>query len=332
MYYSIGQISEIVKISNDTLRYYDEINLLKPHHVDNETHYRYYSKEQVSDLLFILELKQYGFSLDAIKQLLQCKDQDSLKEAFNTRLKQLSIDFEEIQKVINLLKKRIDELEEKNGENVDKKKILIVDDAAFMRMMLKDILKKNGYNVSGESVDGQNAVEKYFELKPDIVTMDITMPVMDGISAVKIIKEKDKDAKIIMLSAMSQASMVLDSLKAGACDFVVKPFRADSIVESIDKNLKEAGSYNLNTINMLLENNIFMERPEKAKNKVLSQQGVNMLLNICRKECTIDSPEVIEFLDMFEERKPKVEVKFTGEDALSSEQGAELIKNAKFEE
>ncbi len=117
------------------------------------------------------------------------------------------------------------------------KRILIVDDAAFMRMMLKDILHKNGYEVAGEAENGARAVEKYRELSPDLVVMDITMPEVDGITAVKEIKKIDRDAKIIMCSAMGQQAYVIESIQAGARDFVVKPFQPDRVVEAVRKVL-----------------------------------------------------------------------------------------------
>ncbi|WP_391121279.1 response regulator [Psychrobacillus sp. L3] len=117
------------------------------------------------------------------------------------------------------------------------KRILIVDDAAFMRMMIKDILTKNGFEVVGEAGDGAQAVEKYAELKPDLVTMDITMPEMDGIAALKEIKGKNPNAIIIMCSAMGQQAMVIDAIQAGAKDFIVKPFQADRVIEAISKAL-----------------------------------------------------------------------------------------------
>ena len=116
-----------------------------------------------------------------------------------------------------------------------KNKILVVDDAAFMRMMIKDILTKNGYNVVGEAENGEKAVEKYKELKPDLVIMDITMPEVDGIQAVREIKKVDEDAKIIMCSAMGQQAMVIESIQAGAKDFIVKPFQAERVVEAVRK-------------------------------------------------------------------------------------------------
>ena len=115
------------------------------------------------------------------------------------------------------------------------KNILISDDAAFMRMMIKDILTKNGYNVVGEAENGARAVEKYNELKPDLVLMDITMPEMDGIQALKKIKENDPSALVIMCSAMGQQAMVIESIQAGAKDFIVKPFQQDRVLEAVKK-------------------------------------------------------------------------------------------------
>ena len=115
------------------------------------------------------------------------------------------------------------------------KNILICDDAAFMRMMIKDILTKNGYNIAGEAENGAKAVEKYNELKPDLVLMDITMPEMDGIQALKKIKETDPNASVIMCSAMGQQAMVIESIQSGAKDFIVKPFQADRVLAAVQK-------------------------------------------------------------------------------------------------
>ena len=117
------------------------------------------------------------------------------------------------------------------------KNILICDDAAFMRMMIKDILTKNGYNVVGEAENGAKGVERYNELKPDLVLMDITMPEMDGIAALKAIKSLDPKAKVIMCSAMGQQAMVIESIQSGARDFIVKPFQADRVIEAVKKVL-----------------------------------------------------------------------------------------------
>ncbi len=115
------------------------------------------------------------------------------------------------------------------------KNILICDDAAFMRMMIKDILTKNGYTVAGEAENGAKAVERYLELKPDLVMMDITMPEMDGIQALKKIKQADPGANVIMCSAMGQQAMVIEAIQSGAKDFIVKPFDKDRVLEAVKK-------------------------------------------------------------------------------------------------
>ncbi len=115
------------------------------------------------------------------------------------------------------------------------RRILIVDDAAFTRRMLKDILTKNGYEVIGEAENGQIAVEKYQELHPDLVTMDIIMPQMDGISALKAIKSIDPNARIVMCSAMGQQATVIEAIRAGARDFIVKPFQPERVMEAVKK-------------------------------------------------------------------------------------------------
>ena len=108
------------------------------------------------------------------------------------------------------------------------KSVLICDDAAFMRVMIKDILTKNGYDVAGEAENGLKAVEKYNETKPDLV-------MMDGIQALKKIKEADANATVIMCSAMGQQAMVIESIQSGAKDFIVKPFQADRVLEAVKK-------------------------------------------------------------------------------------------------
>ena len=119
------------------------------------------------------------------------------------------------------------------------KKILLVDDAAFMRKMIKDTLSKNGYTELYEAVDGADAVEKYNEIRPDLVIMDITMPNMDGLEALKAIRGKDSGANIVMCSAMGQESMVMDAVRSGAKDFIVKPFKGERIIKTVSSILGE---------------------------------------------------------------------------------------------
>ena len=117
------------------------------------------------------------------------------------------------------------------------KSVMIVDDAAFMRMKLKDILEKNGYSVVAEAQNGVEAIEKYKEVRPEIVTMDITMPEMDGIEALKGIKGIDANAKVVMCSAMGQQALVVEAIQAGAKDFVVKPFQPSRVLEAVQRVL-----------------------------------------------------------------------------------------------
>jgi two-component system chemotaxis response regulator CheY len=115
--------------------------------------------------------------------------------------------------------------------------ILVVDDAAFMRMMIRDILAREGY-VIHEAVNGRDAVDKYEELRPDLVTLDITMPEMNGLDALRIIKAADKDARVLMVSAMGQQKMIVEALEAGAMDFLVKPFQPTKVLETVKKCLQ----------------------------------------------------------------------------------------------
>ena len=118
------------------------------------------------------------------------------------------------------------------------KRILVVDDAAFMRMMIKDVLTKNGFEIVGEAENGKVAIEKFKELSPDLVIMDITMPEVNGIEALKSIRAHNPSAKVIMCSAMGQQAMVIEAIQAGAKDFIVKPFQPDRVCDAVRKVLE----------------------------------------------------------------------------------------------
>ncbi len=115
--------------------------------------------------------------------------------------------------------------------------VLICDDAIFMRTMLKDILKQSGFEIVGEAQTGKEAVQLYTQLKPDLVTMDIVMPDMGGIDAVRAIIKEDANAKILMCSAMGQQALVIEAIQAGARDFVVKPFQPSRVLEAVQRVL-----------------------------------------------------------------------------------------------
>jgi two-component system, chemotaxis family, chemotaxis protein CheY len=115
------------------------------------------------------------------------------------------------------------------------KKVLVVDDAAFMRLSLRTMLQRNGFEVIGDAANGREAVDKYFDLRPDIVTMDITMPEMDGVEALSEIKKKHPSAKIIMISALGQESWVRKAIILGASGFVIKPYKEEHIIQTLNK-------------------------------------------------------------------------------------------------
>ena len=118
-------------------------------------------------------------------------------------------------------------------------KILVVDDAAFMRKVIKDTLSKAGYTDLHEAVDGANAVEQFNALKPDLVLMDITMPNMDGLEALKAIRAADSNANVVMCSAMGQETMVIDAIRSGAKDFIVKPFKGERVLKTVARIVGE---------------------------------------------------------------------------------------------
>lgn len=119
------------------------------------------------------------------------------------------------------------------------KKVLIVDDAVFMRNMIKDILESEGFEIAGEASNGVEAIEQYKTTKPDVVTMDIVMPLKNGIEALKGIKDLDSNAKVIMVSALGQESLVMEALEAGAFDFITKPFKKEKVIATIKKAIEK---------------------------------------------------------------------------------------------
>ncbi|MDF2815131.1 MAG: response regulator receiver protein [Paenibacillus sp.] len=290
--YSIGELSKIVKISIDALRYYDDIGLLKPYHIDTINRYRYYSAEQVNDIITIMDLKQFGFSLDAIKELLCCTDTERIQSAFHSRLQQLTVERSSIERTIERLKNRIKSLE---GEvTMNKKTVLIIDDAAFMRQVLRDIIERQGQryglSVIGEASSGEEGVSKYDELKPDVVILDIGLPGIDGIQVAERIKEMDENAKIVICSARGQLRTTLESLQAGANHFIVKPFRAEVLLEILHTTLESAPQGEFETIASILADSHIENIGEP-----LRQESINDLLELCTKGVMVDSPEWTEF-------------------------------------
>jgi len=231
-YYTIGKLSKLTHISIDTLRYYDEIGLLKPAKVIDDTGYRYYTDESAVVLTRIMEFKEFGFSLNEIKAVLA--DDGNMDDIYSRQHEILLERRLKLDITIGKLAARLKNRQEAESMN---KKVLIVDDAGIMRMMLGSILNKNGYVFIKAVENGAIGVEMYKATQPDIVLMDITMPEMDGITATKKIIEINPNAKIIMVSAAIKRDLIEQSLDAGAVDFIQKPFRTDRLLEAVWKAL-----------------------------------------------------------------------------------------------
>ena len=238
--YSIGEISKMVQISSDTLRYYDEIQLLNPDYINPSNNYRFYNEEQVKELLYIMELKDCGFNLEEIKKIIKLGDGAEIANLFDKKRTDLLYQRKKISDAIQRVENKLKIMKVMKDKGM-KEKILIADDAGFMKMMVKDILSKNGYENVIEAADGNEAVGLFKAHKPALTLMDITMPGINGIEAVRQIKGIDGSAKIIMLSAAMHGDpkYIADSLISGAVDFVLKPFQADKLLAAVAKHLAE---------------------------------------------------------------------------------------------
>ncbi|MBO9608782.1 MAG: response regulator [Paenibacillaceae bacterium] len=270
--YSVGEISKMVKISIDSLRYYDEIGLLKPHYIDPSSRYRYYSEDQVKDFLAIVEWKKYGFSLDAIRELLDCSDAKRLVDILQAKVQQLLVERSNVDRSIDLLQARIQKLGVETA--LDKKTVLIIDDAPFMRKVLAEILETHGLHVIGSAADGEEGIAAYLHLKPDFVILDIGMPGMDGIEVLRRLRKIDSSASVIMCSARGQIRTILESIKEGANDFIVKPFQQESILDTLFSRNNRQFEYE--TVASILEH----DHIDKITDP-LSQDSINDLLRFC---------------------------------------------------
>ena len=286
--YTIGEISKIVNISANTLRYYDEIGLLKPNLIQNNNQYRYYSDIQIKDIVFILELKQYGFTLGEIKELMKNTNKEKFKQMLEEKHIKLNREIERLRSSSILLEKRINEIINKEELNVEGRKILIVDDLELARVMIKNIIEEHGYISVGEASNGQEAVIAYEKLKPDLVIMDVVMPYMDGIDATKEITQKYKDAKIIMCSAMSSISIIMESIEAGARGFISKPLSNISIIDSVARRIDDNGKFDIDKFENL-SNMLTKQSNKSIINKPLVQKDIDKFIHeILEKDCEED--------------------------------------------
>jgi two-component system chemotaxis response regulator CheY len=274
--YTIGDISKIVNVSANTLRYYDEIGILKPCMVQSNNQYRYYSDSQIKEIAFILELKQYGFSLDEIKILLKDKSNQKLKPMLEEKRVELSNEIERLKERYVFLEKRISNIDQKEELKMKECRVLIVDDFALARKVIRNVVEEYGYSVVDEVSNGEEAIAAYDALKPELVIMDITMPKMDGIDAAANIMEKYNDARIIMCSAMSQAPIILESIKVGARDFITKPISNFRLIQALERVLDDKHSFRLERVNNFVSE---FEKSWRGKafGRTLKQEEIDLL-------------------------------------------------------
>jgi len=283
---TIGEIANIVQVSVSTLRYYDEIDLLKPVHIDEQSKYRYYTDEQVSQLLRILELKSYGFNLDAIRNLLEENSDQVLLNAYHAKLTELNSSINALNDTKDKLTQRI---MSKDKESLLRKRILLVDDSEFIRNIVANILNKHDYIVEEHAANGVEAIDKFIDLKPQLVIMDIGMPKLDGINATEEILKHDKDAIVIMCSAHNEFESILLSLKVGATHFIPKPFSEHQLLKTIEESFIKRHLFNPKFLDQILTDD---DCSPYLKSK-LSYEDVNMLIEILK---SYKKSELIDFL------------------------------------
>lgn len=296
--YTIGEISKIVSISANALRYYDEIGLLKPSLTKSDNQYRYYSDSQIKDITFIIELKQYGFTLCEIKELMGNKNNNKLKYMLEEKRTKLYKEMKRLKDSTLLLEKRIFEIIKEEDLKMNGVKVLVVDDLELARIMIKNIIEDYGYIVIGEASDGQEAIDCYEQLQPDIVIMNIVMPKMDGIDATRKITEKYKNARIIICSSINKDSIIEDSIKAGARNFVLKPLSSLSLINAIEKSFDDNYKFELGKMDnvsldeeMVIGHSSILEEKTlmNLKNKFISysKELVTHIFDYFKEECQI---------------------------------------------
>lgn len=230
MYYSIGVLAKVVNLSADAIRYYEEIGLLKPHHVDQINRYRYYTAEQVSRIMEIMEWKECGLTLEEIGDMLSGADIEKQEEIFQLRLTDLQEKEAKLARSIRLLQERLAALKE---VSIEMKTVLIIDDSAFVRQCIADILQRQGWTVAESVPDGEQGLELYDWQKPDVVVLDIGLPGMDGIQVLKNIRQRDPHARVVMCSGRGTPEVVQECLMNGAVEFVAKPFLPNVLVDAV---------------------------------------------------------------------------------------------------
>lgn len=299
--YTIGQISKMVNITANALRYYDEIALLKPIKQDHMTGYRYYSDSQIKELIKIQELKYYGFSLNEIKDLLHA-DQDQLYKALSTKMQSLRQAYMNDGIRLKIIMKKMGKLD------MDKNKlIMLVECVSLERMIMSEILHAQGFTNIIYCVNGQEAVEQYEKHMPHLVITGITMPVMDGLYASKLIMQKHNDARFIFCTYMSQLHILYDAVSSGCCvDFIAKPFGVERLVNSVIHAFEEdQAEINIKNIGVLAYE--INHGNDAYKNQLnLNQNEIDIFLGYIKKEAASDLNELKLYLQALSDRYTRI--------------------------
>ncbi|MDF2938562.1 MAG: response regulator [Paenibacillaceae bacterium] len=230
MYYTIGELAKVVNLSTDAIRYYEEVGLLRPNHVDPVNRYRYYTPEQIGRIMEIVEWKECGLTLEEIGNLLDGADLDKRQKIFQERLADMLDREARLAHSIRLLQSRIAAHKEASAEM---KTVLIIDDSAFVRQCIADVLERQGWTVAESVPDGEQGLELYGWQKPDVVVLDIGLPGMDGIQVLKHIRQQDPNAKVVMCSGRGTPEVVQECLDNGAVNFVAKPFLPHVLADAV---------------------------------------------------------------------------------------------------
>ncbi len=295
--YTIGEISTLVNISTNTLRYYDEILLLRPTQKNNQNGYRMYSHIQIKEILLIQELKYYGFTLNEIKTLLYA-NQETLAIALKNKLQILKQTYYADEMRIKIIMKKLGELGmEKN------KLIMVVECVNFERLLMKDILASYGYDNIIEAQDGVEAFEKYEQYRPDLVISGIVMPKQDGLHTCDIVVKKYPDAKFVLCTAMSQLHILHEAVQAGSIDFISKPLQTERFISSVINLLNDTqqNKIKVSRLNQLQDElNKFDE--DCFRNLPLTQQEVDTYRSYFERQDDVSCEEIIEYLNKLKER------------------------------
>lgn len=262
---TIGRLAKLTGVSVDTVRYYGERGLILPTYITPETGYRYYHMDQVEALTHIRQQRSFGFSLDEIKEM-QETPHLSRQIFYQKRYRDLRAEKLKLEQLLSQLAHQLQE------DRPMKKRILIIDDAPFMIRAVTGILTHEGYEVVGSAQNGADGLALYSELKPDVVLLDILMPIKDGIETLKAMTQIDPHACVVMLTASGMMQRVSEVLALGAKGFVVKPFQPEGLCHAIEVAFTRSIGRKNGTLTSLVDFEAV------TKDIVLRQEELNQVL------------------------------------------------------